>query len=190
MIEDRYFSARLSILFAIYFHALSLFFSRSVPLCLCVAVLLVCFFRLPVSSLFLARLSSLTSFYLLSSPPLVSTLQLSFSLTIFPLFLFAFCQLSLRTTLLLSLSILLFIATVFFYSSFVIFFYLIFFLDYSCSLFSSASLCQFFYIPSLSFFLFPFCFYLLKNFFLSSVIFYNYFSGTSCSFLVIHRFLF
>lgn len=152
MIEDRYFSARLSILFAIYFHALSLFFSRSVSLCLCVAVLLVCFFRLPVSSLFLARLSSLTSFYLLSSPPLVSTLQLSFSLTIFPLFLFAFCQLSLRTTLLLSLSILLFIATVFFYSSFVIFFYLIFFRLFLFPFFFCFLMSIFLHSLSLSFF--------------------------------------
>lgn len=115
MIEDRYFSARLSILFAIYFRALSLFLSRSVSLCLCVAVLLRMF--LPSSCLVSLSRSAVSSHFFLSpifSFTLVSTLQLSFSLTILSLFLFAFCQLSLRITLLLSLSILLFIATVFF----------------------------------------------------------------------------
>lgn len=184
MIEDRYFSARSSILFAIYFHALFLSFSlsRSVSLCLCVAVLLVCFFRLPVSSLSLSRSAVITSFYLLSSPPLVSVLQLSsFSLTILPLFLFVFCQLSLivRTALLFSLSILLSSLLCFllffchlFLSNFFADTPIVFFL-----LFSYVTILQ-----SFSFFLLLFFLFLSsQNFFLSFSIFYNYFSDNfSC----------
>lgn len=100
MIEDRYFSVRSS-----YIVCDTLSRSFSLFLSLCFSMPLCCrssrVFLPPSCLVSLSRSAVITSFYLLSSPPLVSALQLSFSLMIL-LFLFASCQLSLRITLLLS----------------------------------------------------------------------------------------